>query len=209
MMDECSTPDCDRVVDVDGYRPELHGPIYCDACQPKCSTCRRPEFLGVCPKCQPDQWAGAQAFAAGDAEALPPKLIAAQAAAFNADIRACRELGTAAAEAINRSVTRKDASISVLSLEERKLKPGDGFAMRVESIEVDAKTTSISMMDYVGDGSRPKYRPWWEWVRVNLLSQPPRFIPINFKEMLRSPPRGFHTLDAECQLRACLDKDRA
>ena len=51
MLDCCSIQGCEGLADIDGYDVVKHGPIYCDAHQPKCSVCGYWEFLGICRRC--------------------------------------------------------------------------------------------------------------------------------------------------------------
>jgi hypothetical protein len=61
MMGVCEADGCDMLVDVDGYVPEVHGPVYCWTHQPRCKVCKGDLFKGECWRCDKEAWALAKA----------------------------------------------------------------------------------------------------------------------------------------------------
>ena len=58
-----------------------------------------------------------------------------------------------------------------------------GFPLRVESLDVRMRYRTYKLIEYVGVGPEPTYRPWEEWIRTRILRHPPRWIPVSWPEI--------------------------
>lgn len=66
------------------------------------------------------------------------------------------------------------------------MKPGEGFALKVEPLNVTMSVRTISTLVWLGEGSEPrKRRAWWEWIRENVFRRAPRWREKTMDELSR------------------------